>query len=189
MTETSIQLAFVRSLKTIHRVAGDKEFMILEARLFGDISSDTGMILNLVHFDDVLNHLNQFLNQAIFPTLRDSLLGSYLELKRLLTPYQYKKIIVAFYQPQFDTRYLYDGQDIQIELERFMRYQDRFGTAKIGFDFESFNKLPDRERRQEYWILGQADSPSLALKGKFPTAYLWQFTDLITNEIDRLERS
>jgi len=189
MTEGFVELALVRSLKTILRLADDIEFIVLEARLFGGISSDTGMILNLVHFDDVLSQLDQFLNQVNFPTLRDSILGAYLELKRLLTPYQYKKIVLAFYQPQFGVRYLYSGQNIQIELERFMRYQDRFGKAKVGFDFESFSKLPDRERRQDYWLLGQAGSPSLALKAKFPYAYLWQFTDLITNEIDRLERS
>jgi len=98
-------------------------------------------------------------------------------------------VSLAFYQPQFGIRYIYDGQDIQVELEKFMRYQNRFGNARVGFDFENFNKLPDRERRQDYWILGQADSPSLALKGKFPYGYFWEFVDIITNEIDRLERS
>jgi len=187
--QSNTELAFVRSLKTTYRVAEDREFIILEARLFGDIAPDTGMVLNLTHFDDVLSDLNHFLNQVSFPTLRDSILGAYLELKRLLAPYPYKKIMIAFHQPQFDARYIYGGQEILIELEKFMRYQDRFGTALVAFDIDNFNKLPDRERRLDYWIFGQADSPSLALKGKFPYAYLWQFTDLITNEIDRVERS
>jgi hypothetical protein len=185
----NIELAFVRSLKTTFKVADDTEYVVLEARLFGEIESDTGMILNLTHFDDVLNQLNHFLSQVSFPTLRDSILGAYLELKRHLTPYQYKKVSLAFYQPQFGIRYVYGGQNIHIELEKFMRYQNRFGNARVGFDFENFNKLPDRERRQDYWILGQADSPSLALKGKFPYGYFWEFVDIITNEIDRLERS
>lgn len=185
----SPRVAFSRSLRTTYRVAEDTEYIVLEARLYGEISPETGMILNLAHFDDVLNHLNRFLAQVSFPTLRDSILGAYLELKRLLTPYAYTRLIVVFYQPQFGIRYLYGGQEIQIELEKFMRYQKRFGIARVGFDFDNFNKLHDRERRQDYWVLGQADSPSLALKGKFPYAYLWQFTDLITNEIDRLERS
>jgi hypothetical protein len=185
----NIEKAFVRSLKTTYRVADDTEYVVLEARLFGEIEADTGMILNLTHLDDVLSQLNHFLSQVSFPTLRDSILGAYLELKRLLTAYQYKKIVIAFHQPQFGVRYIYGGQDIHVELEKFMRYQNQFGIARVGFDFENFQKLPDRERRQDYWILGQADRPSLALKGKFPYGYLWEFTNLITNEIDRLERS
>jgi hypothetical protein len=187
--ERSLELALVRSLRSVHKVAQEIEYLELEVSLYGQVDSETGMILNLVHFDDVIKSLAEYLAQGDFPTVRDSLLGGYLELKRLLTPYFYDRLRLSFFQPQFGMRYFYGGQEIHIEIEKFMRYQNQFGLARVAFQFDHFAQLPDRERRQNYWSLGVAESPSLALKGKFPYAYLWEFKDFLSQEIYRLERS
>lgn len=181
-------LKLSRSRPAMLKVAEDLDYIDLQIHVCGEPDETTGMVLNLIHLDENLNQIHNFIGQINFPTIREALLACFQEGQRLFKVYEIRSLMVSFYQPHLNVSYSYDGNKIAIELKKFMRYQDSFGYATVGFDFESFSKLNDRERRQDYWQMGMAESPVLALKGRFPLASYWTFSDQITQEVQRLER-
>lgn len=181
-------LSFSCEKKILVRVADDYDFIALQLQVSGAPDPDTGMILNLIHIEEALAHLETFLGKMRFSTMKEALEGAYQQVEKLLAAYSVKAFEVAFAQPHVGVTYRFSGQQIKIELKKFMRYQDAFGYARVGFDFEGYAKLADRERRQDFWQMGMAESPAEALKGRFPLALWWEFANEITGELQKLER-
>lgn len=184
-----MSIAFCRSRATKIKIAGDFEFIEIQLKINGQPDSESGMILNLVHVDETLDHLDKVLESGQISTLKDAVILVFEQAQIRLKTYLVNQFELVFKQPQFGYLFIYDGISFSIELQKYMRYQMQFGLARVRFSFDAFYKLSDRERRQDYWQFGMAESAVAALKGKFPYADRWDFCDEITQELQSLERS
>lgn len=183
-----MSVAFCRSRATKIKVAGDFEFIELQLKIRGQPNPETGMIINLIHVDETLDHLGRVLESGQISTIKDAVVLVFEQAQVRLKSYLINDFELVFKQPQFGYLFSYDGIAFSIELHKHMRYQMQFGQARVRFSFDAFYKLSDRERRQDYWQFGMADSAVEALKGKFPYADRWEFHDHLSQEIQSLER-
>lgn len=183
-----VTLAFCRSRAAKIKVADDFEFIELQLKMRGPIDSESGMIINLVHVDETLDYLDKVLESGQSATLKDAIVLVFEQAQVRLKTYLIDDFELVLKQPQYGYLFIYDGIALSIELHKFMRYQSQFGQARVRFGFDAFYKLSDRERRQDHWHLGMANTPVEALKGKFPYADRWEFQDYLTHENQSLER-
>jgi len=148
----------------------------------------TGMVINLSVVEYWLKQIKILTEsrgfdtlKKLFETIQDYLIGQ-------AKGYSCQIESIEIGQPFTQVYFKYKQDKIFVTLVKNMRYQNQFGLAKVGFDYESYNKIPDRERRQDVWMLSMAENAALALKGRFPLALFCEFKDLVTGQLIRFER-
>ena len=171
------------------KLVDDWDFAELGCQIEGAVDPLTGMILDLRLLQSLLTQMQNQGERANWGTLKEALEALYHTGQIYFKAYPHiQSFDLTYEQVAAGLKYIFNGQELQVEISKYMRYQDQFGRARIGFHFDSFLKLNDRERRQDLWQMGMAESPALSLKGKYPLALFWEFTHQLSGEIDYIER-
>ncbi|MCS6837793.1 MAG: hypothetical protein NZ480_03005 [Bdellovibrionaceae bacterium] len=184
----SIQL--VRRIPIKYQVAELWEFCYFQLEVSGVIQEKTQMIINLKHLDKILIDLSHFLESHAFSTLSSMMEETGKVLGHFFGPYGIKKYSFEMDHVHSGISYSYSPNNtIFVTLTKYLRFKNEFGLGKVTFTFSDFQRLTDRERRQDLWILSEAESPCLALKGKFPGAVSYYFRHFLDQSISFWERT